>query len=79
MVSTGTPFAEEDSCALPRQLQRLFAYSAMHSTFAGMNPNCAVLAPMMHTTTLFAPAITQPCHRLFPMSTVAKTVSMQER
>jgi hypothetical protein len=50
----------------------------MQNRFAGTNPNCAVRIPMMQMMTLFAAAITHPCHNFFPTSTVERTVNAQD-
>jgi len=44
----------------------------------GTNPNCAVWTPMTQTTALLTAATPSLARAFLPMSTVARTVKMQE-
>lgn len=69
---------EEDS-GVRRQVRRLMTLIAIQNRLAGMKPSCAVLMPMMHMTTLFTVASSQPSQQRRPTRMVEVIVSTQDR
>ncbi len=51
----------------------------MQNTLAGINPNWAVLMPMMHRMTEFTVASSQPCQQRRPTKIVEIMVNTQDR
>jgi hypothetical protein len=62
-----------------RHVNTLYAYMATQNRFAGINPNCSVLRPMMQRMMLLTPVTIQPCHIRRPIMSVDTMVRTQER
>lgn len=62
-----------------RQARRLMALTTMQNMLAGTNPSCSVLIPIIHISTLLAPASAQPSQHRRPTRIVDTTVNTQER